>query len=196
VLKSRSSPDLPMGFKRDATTRRKMKENLKDIKGFEGSYQVSNLGRVKSLDRNIVKSDGKIQKTKGKLLKLKVQNTGYYEVTLKRNQEAFYKLVHRLVLSNFKHSSNLLANHIDGNKKNNNINNLEYTSHIENMKHWCTVLSGKEKYGVHFHKKNRKWIAQINIGDVPTYLGSFNDKEEAHVIYYLVYVLWHGVSPW
>ena len=107
-------------------------EQWKDIKGYEGLYQVSNLGKVRSLDR-IVKQFGHKQEyerlIKGKLLKLHIQNGGYLIATLTKNNNERKMLVHRLVAIAFMgNNEGMQVNHKDGNKLNNKLSNLEWCS--------------------------------------------------------------------
>lgn len=111
-----------------------MKELWKDIVGYEGYYQISNFGNVKSLDR----VDGIGRTIKGHLLKWKHNNRGYFTISLNKNGKARYFLVHRLVATMFiKNPDNLPeVNHIDEDKSNNSVDNLE----------WCTS-EYNHKYG-------------------------------------------------
>ena len=110
-----------------------MEELWKDIEGYEGLYQVSNLGRVKSLD----KIDSIGRKIKGRNMKLRLNKCGYVDVKLSTDSIEKDKLVHRLVAEAFipntdgKH----VINHIDGNKQNNCVNNLEWCTQKENIQH-------------------------------------------------------------
>lgn len=110
-----------------------MNEVWKDIEGYEGIYRVSNLGRVKSLDR----LDGSGAFRKSRLLKLSLASVGYFRVNLcaKGKYESLY--VHRLVAKAFipNIDNKPSVNHIDGNKKNNSINNLEWVTPKENTTH-------------------------------------------------------------
>lgn len=110
-----------------------MTEVWKDVVGYEGLYQVSNLGRVKSL----AKID-RLGRCYPERLKAQVNNgTGYLVVNLKHNGKQQMRSVHRLVAEHF--ISNELelpeVNHIDGNKFNNVVDNLEWCTHSENMQH-------------------------------------------------------------
>lgn len=173
-----------------------MQEIWKDIKGFENRYQVSNLGRIKSLNRIINHSNGTKHFVKGKILCLKKRKTGYQETCLRTNQNAKWCLVHRLVLETFNGFSKLHVNHIDGNKTNNKIKNLEYVTHLENMNHWTKSLKNKKRFGVTFNKKNQCWIAQLCVKDETIYLGSYHDEEKAYKRFFTAYLKYHGVAPW
>lgn len=108
-----------------------MIEIWKDIKGYENIYQVSNLGRVKSLNR-LHGTSGRII-YKEKVLKPSENKNGYYSVKLKGKP---FK-IHRLVLETFYPINNSLLeiNHIDSNKANNKLENLEWVTHKQNMEH-------------------------------------------------------------
>ena len=105
-----------------------MVEKWLDIPYYDG-YQVSNLGRVKSLARNFSKKDI--------ILKPLLINSGYYIVNLWKDNKCTHKLIHRLVAEGFinKPSDKNVVNHKDGNKLNNNANNLEWVTQLENVKH-------------------------------------------------------------
>ena len=116
------------------------KEIWKDVVGYEGLYQVSNFGRVKSLSKfvnNNPKSKSIGYYTKEKLLKYFDNAKGYKLVKLYKNDENYTKKVHRLVAQTFIPNPNNLpqVNHIDGNKENNYVNNLEWCTNKENAIH-------------------------------------------------------------
>ena len=115
-----------------------MKEIWKDIKGYEGSYQVSNLGRVKSLSREIYFSNRDyINLTKEIILKPGNNGKGYLCVSFSKNNRQKSFRVHRLVakafIPNLKNKPQV--NHKDGDKKNNCIENLEWCDNYENFQH-------------------------------------------------------------
>lgn len=102
-------------------------ETWKDIKGFEGLYQVSNMGNVKSLSHK-VQFGRSYRITKETILLPHKQSTGYLRVTLKKNNQPKYMLVHRLVAMAFIPNPDHLeqVNHKDENKTNNCVSNLEW----------------------------------------------------------------------
>lgn len=112
-------------------------EIWKDIKGYENMYQVSNTGRVRSLDRTIIRSDGKSYKKKGKECRYQENGDGYLLVKLSKNGVSKYMPVHRLVATTFipTDDSKKEINHIDCNRKNNNVENLEWLTHRDNVRH-------------------------------------------------------------
>lgn len=118
-----------------------MKEVWKDIEGYEGFYQVSNLGRIKSIPRN-----GTIKNSK--ILKQNVVG-GYGQIALQKRGKIKYEKVHRLVAKMFISNQNNLpeVNHIDGNKLNNNVSNLEWVTTRDNQLHSVYVL-GNNKFRI------------------------------------------------
>ncbi|MDY2737048.1 NUMOD4 domain-containing protein [Intestinibacter sp.] len=144
-----------------------MKEVWKDIKGYEGLYQVSNLGRVKSLDRIVYQKNsfGNIQKNiyKGKILSLFEDKDGYLRVNLKKDKKMKQYGVHVLVantflnINKFKYMeyedlskidiNRLQINHKNENKKDNCIDNLEF----------CTVA-----YNTNYGSREQK-IIQLDL---------------------------------
>lgn len=109
-----------------------MEEIWKDIEGYEGLYQVSNLGRVKSF----YAKNGRLS-IQSHILKPKIDKYGYLKLTLCKDKNYKYVTVHRLVATTF--IDNLEnkpeVNHKDGNKLNNYVNNLEWVTGLENIHH-------------------------------------------------------------
>lgn len=112
-------------------------EIWKDVIGYEGLYQVSNFGKIKSLDIYVNSKNGSRRLHKGKVLKNNISKNGYYSVILCKNGKHSKKLVHRLVADAFIENKlkKKQVNHIDGNKTNNTVNNLEWCTPYENMQH-------------------------------------------------------------
>ena len=118
-------------------------EVWKNIPEYE-EYQVSNYGRVKSLDR-IIKQYGHKnfyeRVMRGKILKPRTQNGGYLIVCLSHNGKRIAKTIHRLVAITFiGNREGLDVNHKDGNKQNNKLENLEWVTRSENIKHDYHIL--------------------------------------------------------
>lgn len=119
----------------------KLQETWKDIKNFEGLYQVSNLGRVKSLAR---KAGFIIRKEH--IIKSSVKENGYLKVNLYKDNKCINKNVHRLVAEAFIPNPNNYPciNHIDYNKANNIVDNIEWCSYAHNNKYSnCQIKAGK-----------------------------------------------------
>ena len=148
------------------------KEIFKDIPGYEGLYQVSNIGGVKSL--------GNTKNRKEKILKPGIIN-GYLHVILHKNSKQKSFRVHQLVAMAFLgHTPNgyeIVVNHKDNNELNNYVDNLELVSNRYNSS--CH----KTDVGIYWKEINNKWIASITINRKTIYLGSFNEKEEASRVY-------------
>lgn len=111
-----------------------MKKEWKPLINYENSYEISNFGEIRGIDRISGKRKGII---KGKLLKQTINHKGYLEVRLTKNSKSIYKIVHRLVALNFIHNPLNLpqVNHIDGIKTNNFVNNLEWVNNSQNQLH-------------------------------------------------------------
>ena len=113
----------------DTQDNNREQEIFKDIPGYEGFYQVGNQGRVKSLSRKyspveIILSPGR-------------DKDGYPRVVLYRDKKSLSIKVHQLVMLTFvgECPKGLQINHIDGNKENNHLDNLEYCTPAENVQH-------------------------------------------------------------
>lgn len=100
-------------------------------------YSVSDTGLVRSNERYIIRSNGRKQKVRERILKPAVDSCGYERVALSINKKLVTKKVHRLVADAFceKYVEYKEVNHIDGNKLNNNASNLEWCTRSENQQH-------------------------------------------------------------
>lgn len=127
-----------------------MREQWKDIPGFEGRYQVSDLGRVKSLPfmQRYLLRNGKeaFRRTKEKIRKTRPINSGYLAISLWLDEIETNALVHRLVAQAFIEGSGETVNHKDGAKRNNRAENLEWASYTDNHLH--AVALGLNKQAV------------------------------------------------
>lgn len=117
-----------------------MKEIWKDIPGFEGAYQASNLGHIKSLDAYIsycAYDKIIVRKKRGVILSLNIRKDGYLDASLYLNCIRKTDLVHRFIAKTFISNPNNYGcvNHIDCNKINNRIDNLEWCTHKMNSDH-------------------------------------------------------------
>ena len=128
-----------------------MQEEWKPIKSYEGCYEVSNLGRVRSITRKIERTDPKnIIKTrlftyKGKLIPFWISEKGYLRLTLNKGGNKSNHLVHRLVANSFIDNieNKSQVNHKNGIKSDNRVNNLEWVSNLENRLHSYYELCNK-----------------------------------------------------
>ena len=159
-----------------------MKEVFKTIKGYEGYYEVSNLGRVKSVSRTIKKSDSTTQTFPNRILKLNLRTSGYLGIGLTINGIEKKKPIAVLVYEAFKGDikDGYVIDHIDHNPINNNINNLQQLTHRENTSKdkWRKKRSSKYT-GVSWDKQKRKWLAQIYYNRKSIFLGYFNSEIKA-----------------
>jgi hypothetical protein len=133
-------------------------EVWKPIKGYEGLYEVSSLGNVKSLN--------KYHHRREQILKPKIDKYGYLCVKLSKNGKPKDYTVHRLVANTFIGESDLTVNHKDKNRQNNNIENLEYMSVKDNVRY---SLAQK--------------IKSINLttGETKIYSSMKSVKEDGHI---------------
>lgn len=150
-------------------------EIWKDIEGFEGLYQVSNLGQVKSLARKYV---GKLDK----IMKPAIRNQ-YPMIELFKDKKGVCYSVHRLVASAFieKDDDRNLVNHINKIKTDNRACNLEWVNQTENDSHKSLFYQKTSKYaGVHFDKSKGKFISTAYLNKKQIKLGAFIDELEAY----------------
>ena len=117
-------------------------EIWKPIKGYEDIYEISNFGRCKSKKRKTKT----ISIFKDRILTPKLSSNGYFRYGLSKNGVVKSHLIHRLVAIHFidNKENKPYINHIDGNKKNNNVFNLEWVTQSENLIHNFRVLNYKQ----------------------------------------------------
>lgn len=152
----------------------KKDEEWRPVVGYEGRYEVSNLGRVRSLRRMIPNRFGKYMN--GRILKPITNHNGYYYVTLGRGKHGF---VHRLVIEAFvpNPDNKPFCDHIDSNRKNNRVENLRWATYQENNStghkrslHYRSVLQIDTKDGKILNKYPSVRSAQESTG--ATHIGS------------------------
>ena len=160
-------------------------EEFKDIHGYEGLYQVSNLGNVKSLPREVFNKTG-FRTTKEKILKAGVNSKGYYSVVLSDGINAKSRTVHSLVAESFLgHNTcgmKLVVDHINDDKLDNRVENLQIVTFRFNVFKTQGKYSSQYK-GVSSCKRNNKWRSRIYINGKEIVLGYFEKEYDAHVAY-------------
>ncbi len=146
---------------------------VKDIPGWAG-YKATNQGEIISCPRK--------WQTKYMILKPMEDINGYLYVGLSKNGKAKSIKVHKLIALTFIgiRPNRLVINHIDRNRKNNKISNLEYITTRENVNHSFIDKKISSQYpGVCFYKKNKQWGAYIQIKKEKHFLGLFKEENNA-----------------
>jgi ribosomal protein S18 len=166
-------------------------EVWKDIKDYEGLYQISSLGRVKSLSKVLKNRFGNFN-SKEKILN---SNVGYGGYRFQKIQNKTFS-IHRLVAEHFlqKNIDKNIVNHKDLNILNNNYTNLEWVSSRENTHHYELNQKRISKYiGVSFDKQRNKWTSKIKVQGKTINLGRFDLEIDAYNKY-LNYAKTEGLS--
>lgn len=163
-----------------------MKEIWKDIPEYEGYYQVSNLGRVKNLKRFVKAKSKATRLIKERILKANIDSTTYLAVMLSKDGKKKTFKVHQLVAMAFLNHTpcghKIVVDHIDNDKLNNRVDNLQITTNRYN----CSkdVKNKTSKYtGVSWEKRTNKWFAGIKLNRKTKFLGRFNTEIEASKAY-------------
>lgn len=160
-----------------------MNEQWRGVPGYEGYYEVSDQGRVKSLDRKINVKTGK-RALKEKILRPSELSNGYYIVGLSRNGRSTTKYVHKLVAEAFldhvpcKYKE--IVDHINHDKKDNRVDNLRVVSPRENASN--TSKKYTSQY-VGVSKKGTRWASAISFDGVKYNLGNYDKEEQAAYAY-------------
>jgi len=148
-----------------------MNEIWKNVIDYEGIYQISNLGNLKNIKTN-------------KILKVNNKKEKYLNVSLYKNgkQKTFY--IHRLIALIFIPNPHKLPmiNHIDGNKQNNDILNLEWCTNRENTSHYYSNKSNKLR-GAFYIKETNRWKSIIIVNNKRINLGHYLTEIDAHNAY-------------
>ncbi len=157
-----------------------MEEIWKDIPEYENWYQVSNLGRVRSLNRLIKYRQGFELEHKSKILKLTKTKTGYYQVSLCKNSREWKVNIHTLVSITFLGlSKNTRITHIDGNRLNNVFLNLKEVIKNEKKYKYKKYKDSYKKY-YETHKNQAKVYYQKNKLRLREYENSQSVSERRH----------------
>ena len=133
---------LPLKEKRYYDLKNYDGEEWNPVVDFEGLYEVSNIGRMKSVERYVNSFYGMKRKVKSRILKLQIDQFGYYVINIIKDNKKYHKRVHRLVLMAFvpNPENKPTGNHKDGIKLNNHLPNLEWATYKENVVHYHTKL--------------------------------------------------------
>ena len=156
-----------------------MKEEIwRPIKGYEGLYEVSSYGNVRSVDRIVICSDGRNGLWKGRMMKPKKDIGGYLICSLWKNSKGKSFRVHRLVAQAFIQNPDNLpqVNHKDENKYNNHVENLEWCDGKYNVNYGTCIQRRAEKYSkpvLQLDKETNKVIAQ--------YLSAIDAKRKLNI---------------
>ena len=142
-----------------------MTEEWRDIPDYEGKYQASSYGRIRSLDRTIIRKNGTKHNIKGRILKNREKGDRRYQVNLLGVNKAVHRLVAKTFIPNPENKEQV--NHIDGNPQNNRVDNLEWCTRSENILHSFRI-------GLHSHKCERHNRRKLSGDDVNFILSNDN----------------------
>jgi len=159
-------------------------EEWKPIKGYEGIYEISSFGRVKSLDRQIKENSGKIRFKKGKLLALSINTRGYLFTSLSKNSKIKSFTTHKLVsiafLNHIPSGMTVVIDHLNNNKLDNFYKNLKQTSQRENTSRY-KKSNLNNSLGV--TKNGNNYRSSVFFNGSTLNLGVFKTQEEASEYY-------------
>lgn len=158
-------------------------EVWKDVKDFEGKYHVSSFGRVKSLKRTRLGKNASLVSLRERIMTLKVSKSGYNVVGLCIDGCKKHPSVHRLVAKAFINTvkDKDTVNHVDGNKQNNNVSNLEWANSSEQMRHAVKLELVEKRGSPKFTKAFKKEILEYSKNNPKTSISElskiFNTSE-------------------
>jgi hypothetical protein len=145
-------------------------EIWKDVIGYEGLYQVSNLGNVKSL---IFKKE--------KILKPQLSTNKYLMLNLYKDKKLHRVLIHRIMYESFygiRSCKQYVIDHIDNNKQNNNLNNLQYISNRKNSSKDKTSKSGHSN----IYLNSGSYLVRMRVNNIKKSIGTFKNIEDAIIV--------------
>jgi len=167
-----------------------LKEEIKQVKGYEGLYSISNYGYVISEAKEWIAGQGRTLKKERTILAKRIDTGGYLHIVLNKNKVRRAREMHTLVWDHFgdrkRDGYRLAVDHIDENKLNCRIDNLQLLPQRQNAIKYRKTQKYKtsSKYvGVCWDKRRNNWQAFITINKKHIYLGSFNNEYEAHLAY-------------
>lgn len=155
-----------------------LEEIWRDVSNYEGLYQISNFGKVRTLTRKIKCCSGKYRIILSQIKKPRKDKDGYMMVDLSKNCSPRTFKIHRLVLEAFKGKSNLQCNHKNGIKNDNRLCNLEYVTAKQNIVHAIknglrlpnlgekNGMSRLKEKDVIFIKKNKNKYKQKKLAEI------------------------------
>jgi len=160
-------------------------EIWKDVPGYEGLYQASTLGNIKSLSRKVSRKRGLLS-VKERVLKPGLSTEEYLLVVLVKDGCKKSRRVHQIIAETFLGhkvcGNKIVVNHINMIKTDNRLVNLEVITHRENS--YVKRKNASSKYfGVSWNETSKTWLSKIQINKENLYLGSFKTEIEAHNAY-------------
>lgn len=164
------------------------KEIWKEVKEYEGLYEVSNFGRVRSLDRTRKALNNSIAKLTGRILSPGVVKSGYLTVALTKEGKAKTFTIHQLVAIAFLNHKpcgyKLIVDHRDNNPLNNTVDNLQIVTQRKNSSKDQFRFGRNSQYvGVCWHITRKRWYASLTNKGIRYNLGSFINEYDAHLAY-------------
>ena len=155
-----------------------MIEEYRAVKGYEGLYEISNFGNVKSLER----TNSMSRRVKERILKQSIAGNSYLRVKLFNGIRYVHQLVAICFLNHLPNGNKIVVDHIDNNKSNNRLDNLQLVTQRENTSK--DRKGGSSKYiGVHWVKQCKKWKAAISINGKTKIIGMFTNELQASNAY-------------
>ena len=154
------------------------RERWKSVNGY-ADYEISSCGRVRNATTERM---------------LKPSDSGYQVINLRKNGKSKTHYVHRLVAEAFvdNPAEKRCVDHIDGNRTNNNCENLRYATHSENSMNQRIQTNTSSRYkGVCLDKRKNKWMARINTNNKNVFIGYFTNEREAGEAYNVAAVALH-----
>lgn len=161
-------------------------EIWKSVVGYDGIYEVSDMGNIKSISRKLLNGRGSFI-SKEKILKSPKGNDGYLNVCLRNSTKGKVRRVHQLVAEAFlghkpDGTHKICVDHINNIKTDNRLENLQLISHRENSSK--DKVNKTSKYtGVCWVKSKNKWKAAIYLNNEWIHIGHFFTEIEAHNAY-------------